>query len=198
MREFNGKLVEVFVDRQGGYSVPEIYTGIKSGEAAPGGLHVHGGNGTYADYSHSDYVEVNNRIMGVFEVHCEYYRDGQKVAEECRKTVDLGLFAERYHEKRATIMGLVADALSSTFYKLGVECKYTLTHEENIQTGRKEWDLKGKGAVYQAVCQMYRDLTAILADKKYTLKDIHNNREMLIEKVADMYAAGVRAHQNSK
>ena len=106
-RIFLGELVDLYIQRNDGHSIGTLIQGIKDGMPIPQGNHIHGGNGTFVDYSHPQYIKKDHKIAAIFMVEVIYKDEwGKHITEKQRKTVVLGDFPDdiKYSDKQDMIL----------------------------------------------------------------------------------------------
>ena len=139
-RIYEGKLINIQVERHDGYSVGELIQGIKDYMPKPFGRHIHGGNGTYIDYSNAEYIQKDHKIVGVFLVEVTYEDKGENITEITEKKVILADFPkdQRYTTKRDAILSLIASIINAFWERENnvKEYLFELRHEKTDEYNR--------------------------------------------------------------
>lgn len=130
---FKGKICEVYIRENPGYSVGEIYSGIKAGSNIPSGRHVHGGNGTYVDYGNAEYVTTDHKVMVRVEVECPYTENKVKKVKVKKLNLEVCSLPTRLTSKRQTIYEYVSRILTSL--------DITVEHIKDADNNKNIWKI---------------------------------------------------------
>ena len=129
-----GKILNIYIKEQPGYSIGELYQGIKSGDNISFlGPHSHGGNGTYVDYSHAEYIPTNHKVMVRVLVECPYMEKGIKKIAKKKISLELCSFDKRLTTKQEEIYYLVG--------QISKDIPIQVNHIKNEKEYINKWEL---------------------------------------------------------
>lgn len=128
---FTGTIKRVYIHQNNGYSIGEIYSGIKAGSPVPVGIHVHGGNGTYIDYGNAEYVPTDHKVMVRVKVECPYTENKVKKVAIKKLNLEVCSLSTKLTSKRQTIYEYVSGMLTSL--------DITVEHVKDADNNKNIW-----------------------------------------------------------